>query len=191
MAERICGILLAAGTATRFGADKLLHRLEDGMPIALAALNNLRQAIPQVVAVVRPQATALEDLLRGAGATVISCLNADEGMGASLAAAVRASQDASASVVALADMPYIRPQTIAAIASALDAGAAIAAPGYRRQRGHPVGFSAQFRAQLLALHGDAGARALLQQHRALLQVIAVDDPGVCLDIDTPLDLRKA
>jgi len=185
------GILLAAGAATRFGADKLLHRLDDGRPMALAALGNLRQALPQVVAVVRPHATKLEDMLRAAGASVISCANADAGMGTSLAAAVHASETASAWVVALADMPYIRAQTIVEVASALAAGAAIAAPAYKGARGHPVGFSSRFRAQLLALHGDAGARALLKQHAALLKLIDVDDPGICQDIDTPLDLRRS
>ena len=190
MAAPIRGILLAAGASTRFGADKLLHTLDDGRPIALAALRNLRQALPQVIAVVRPHSPKLEELLHAAGASVIICPDADQGMGMSLAAAVRASEDASAWVVALADMPYIRPQTIVEIAAALAAGAAIAAPTYKGERGHPVGFSSQFRTQLEALRGDAGARALLQAHSGKVKLIEVNDPGICQDIDTPLDLNK-
>ncbi len=188
MAANICGILLAAGASKRFGSDKLMHPLARGVPVAVAALANLRSAIPHVIAVVRPGGAALENLLRESGAKVILCANADEGMGASLAAAVSASGDVAGWVIALADMPYIRPETIEKIAASLAAGAAIAAPAYRGERGHPVGMSARFRAQLEALHGDEGARALLKQNAGLIELIEVDDPGVCRDIDTPDDL---
>lgn len=189
MAANICGILLAAGASRRFGSDKLLHRLPGGTPVAAAALANLRAALPHVIAVVRPGATALADLLSSTGATVILCANADEGMGASLAAAIGASGDAAGWVIALADMPYIRPQTIEKVAAALAQGAAIVAPAYRGERGHPVGLAARFRPQLQALHGDAGARDLLKQHADLIKLIEVDDSGVGRDIDTPADLQ--
>ena len=188
MAATVCGILLAAGVSKRFGSDKLMHPLAQGVPVAAASLANLRAAIPHVIAVVRPGAPALENLLSAAGATVIQCANADEGMGVSLAAAVSASCDVAGWVVALADMPYIRPETIEKITASLAAGAAIAAPAYRGERGHPVGLSAHFRAQLEALRGDEGARALLRQNASLIELIEVDDPGVCSDIDTPADL---
>jgi molybdenum cofactor cytidylyltransferase len=121
---------------------------------------------------------------------VIVCINADEGMGASLASAVRASGDVAGWVIALADMPYIRPETIVKIAASLAAGAAIAAPAYRGERGHPVGLSARFRAQHETLHGDEGARSVLKENAGLIKLIEVDDPGVCRDIDTPDDLRR-
>lgn len=188
MSANICGILLAAGASTRFGSDKLLYPLTGGTPVAAAALANLRSAIPQVIAVVRPRTRILENLLSDAGATVIVCADADEGMGASLACAVRASGDVAGWIIALADMPHIRPETIGRIAASLAAGAAIVAPAYRGERGHPVGLSARFRAQLEALRGDEGARSVLKQNAGLIKLIEVDDPGVCRDIDTPADL---
>jgi molybdenum cofactor cytidylyltransferase len=188
MAAKLCGILLAAGASRRFGADKLLHPLSGQSTVATAALANLRAAIPNVIAVVRPGTSRLQNLLSGTGATVILCANAEEGMGASLATAVRASGDVAGWVVALADMPYIRSETVVKVADALAAGAPIVAPAYQGKRGHPVGLSARFRSQLEALHGDEGARALLKEHASLVTLIEVDDPGVCCDIDTPADL---
>ena len=165
-----------------------MHPLAGQIPVAVAALANLRSAIPHVIAVVRPGVPVLENRLSEAGATVILCVNADEGMGASLATAVAASGDVAGWVIALADMPYIRPETIAKIAASLIAGAAIVAPAYRGARGHPVGVSARFRAQLESLRGDEGARSVLRENAALVKLIEVDDPGVCRDIDTPADL---
>jgi molybdenum cofactor cytidylyltransferase len=185
---KLCGILLAAGASTRFGADKLMHPLAGGTTVAGAALANLRAALPHVIAVVRPGATALENLLSEAGATVILCTDADQGMGASLASAVRATSHVDGWVIALADMPFIRPPTIAKIAASLAAGAAIVAPAYRGERGHPVGLSARFRSQLEALRGDEGARGLLKKNADVIKLIEVDDPGVRRDIDTPADL---
>jgi len=191
MNQAICGILLAAGASKRFGSDKLLHPLAGQGPVALAALANLRAALAHVIAVVRPGAPLLANRLGTAGATVIECANAEDGMGASLAAAVGASGEVAGWVIALADMPYIRPQTIASIAASLAAGARIAAPAYRGVRGHPVGLASAFRAQLEALRGDEGARSILRENAGIITLIEVDDPGVCRDIDTPDDLPRA
>jgi len=188
LAANICGILLAAGASKRFGSDKLMHPLAGQATVASAALANLRVAVPHVIAVVRPGSAKLENLLSEGGATVILCADADDGMGVSLATAVRGSGAVAGWVIALADMPYIRPETIGRIAASLVAGAPIVAPAYRGKRGHPVGLSARFRAHLETLRGDEGARALLKEYAGLVKLIEVDDPGVCRDIDTPADL---
>ena len=188
--SEIVGILLAAGAATRFGANKLLHPLSDGTPIAIASLRPLRAALPRVIAVVRPGVPELADLLARGGAEVTVCERADEGMGASLAHAISTSAGAGGWVVALADMPFVQSETIACIANRLAGGAAIAAPRWGGERGHPVGFSAHFRRQLTTLSGDAGARELLRLHRDALVLIDCDDPGVVRDIDTRDDLPE-
>jgi len=121
----------------------------------------------------------------------VECANAPRGMGASLACAVRAitaAGGADAYVVALADMPFIRSSTIAAVRDALASGAPLAAPYFRAHRGHPVGISAQFRQELEALKGDEGARRIISANEKSLLKIPVGDPGVLRDIDTPGDL---
>lgn len=187
------GILLAAGFSRRFGSDdKLLHPLADGVPIGLAAARNLTQALPLSVAVVRPDNDTLASALHDLGMKVLRCDKEALGMGDSLSAAVRhAMQSMPAEdgfVIALGDMPSIRSDTIAAVAEQIAAGAAIAAPTYQGQRGHPVGFSAEFGEALASLQGDEGARSLLQRYREKLVLVECGDPGVLLDIDTPEDL---
>jgi len=189
------GILLAAGRGARFGGAKLLaplpapsHGAAAGTPVGAAAALHLLAALGQVVAVVRPGDTLLHDVLAATGARVVVCPRAEEGMGASLACGVAAAPADAGCIVALADMPWIAPATIARIAQALRDGASIAAPVHRGERGHPVGFAARHRAALLALSGDEGARSVVALDPAAVTAIGVDDPGVVRDVDRPADL---
>lgn len=188
MKHEIVGVLLAAGAGTRFGGDKLLYRMPDGTPMAVAAATHLKLACGRVVAVVRPGDGELAALLVAAGCEIVVCQEAEGGMGHSLAAGVRATAGAGGWIVALADMPFIASASHQAVASGLGAGASLAATQYQGRRGHPVGFSRVWFAQLVALTGDQGARSILEQHRTELIVCQVDDPGVLRDIDRPTDL---
>lgn len=185
---RTVGLLLAAGSASRFGSDKLLHRLPHGVPIAVQAARHLRQELASVVAVVRPGSEELAELLRAEGCEIAVCENADEGMGASLACAAQSAPGADGYLIALADMPFVRPSSIAAVREALERGAPLAAPYFRTRRGHPVGVSGSFQAELAALSGDEGARRLLAENERKLVKVPIGDPGVIRDIDRPADL---
>jgi len=181
----IIGLLLAAGSASRFGSDKLRHALPHGVPIAVQALRHLAAEVREVFAVVKPGS---ESLFASEKCRVVVCERHEEGMGASLACAARAAGPRAGYLVALADMPFIRPSSIAAVRASLEAGAALAAPYFRARRGHPVGFSRRFHEELAALNGDEGARALLEAHAATLVKVPTGDPGVVRDIDRPDDL---
>jgi len=188
MAGMIAAILLAGGTASRFGGDKLLHPLEDGVAIGAHAARNLIAAGLDVVAVVKPGDFPLYDIFEQEGCSVTFCPYAERGMGASLAHGVEFFRNADGWVIALGDMPRIRPDTIRSVVKALAEGAAIVAPVYRGERGHPVGFSAQFRSELTALSSDSGARSILERHKDKIQLIDCDDPGVLYDIDRRTDV---
>jgi molybdenum cofactor cytidylyltransferase len=184
----IAGILLAAGSSSRFGANKLLFPLPDGTPVVVQATRRLRSVITNLRAVLRPEQEAVASLLLAEGVTVVHCPQAARGMGESLACGVRATATAKGWIVALGDMPFVRPGTVRAVAERIAAGAVLAAPVFQGRRGHPVGFGRQLGASLSSLSGDVGARAILEQEKDRLELIPVDDPGVLLDIDTPGDL---
>jgi molybdenum cofactor cytidylyltransferase len=187
------GVLLAAGRGSRFDPsgvqNKLLAPLADGTPLARASAHRLLISVPRVIAVVRPGAEALAHVLNEAGCDVVFSSDAQRGMGASLAAGVRASGDAEGWLVALADMPWIATATVEAVTRTLGAGASLVVPFYRGQRGHPVGFANEHYDALAALDGDTGARALLAAHQVTR--IDVDDWGVVGDVDTADDLKRS
>ncbi len=186
----IRGLLLAGGAGTRFGGGKLLARLAgDGEPVGARAARALVAGVGNALAVVRPGDEALGQALAQAGCEVLRSADSLRGLGASLAAGVRASREAEGWIVALADMPRIQPATHRAVAAALGRGTRIAAAGAPDgRRGHPVGFAADLYADLAALDGDEGARGVLGRHRAWLEIVRVADPGIFFDVDTPADL---
>lgn len=198
MRARPVAVLLAAGRGRRFDASgrslKLLAPIASGplagTPLAAAAARPLLATLGRVIAVVRPAAdenqARLHALLAAAGCELVVSAEAESGMGHSIAAGVAASRDAGGWLLALADMPAVRPESIAAVAQAIADGAASAAPVFAGTRGHPVGFAARLGPALIALSDDTGARSVLARHPPRL--IEVDDPGVLRDVDTPADL---
>jgi molybdenum cofactor cytidylyltransferase len=180
--------LLAAGESTRFGADKLLVLLPQGIPIAVRSARSMKAVLPRVVAVVRKGNQALWNLLAGEGLELVAAPELDVGIGSSLAAGVHAASDAAGWIVMLADMPFVSPSTIAAVMAAMQDGAALVAASFRNRRGHPVGFDRRYGPALQDLRGDAGARDILRNPEQALRLVDCDDPGVLIDVDVPADL---
>ena len=186
----VTGILLAAGRGRRFGADgKSMCPLPDGRALAETAAINLAQVLPVTLAVIRTGDIRLRRCFERLGIHVLSCHNADAGMGASLAFALsHLGEHSDGFVIALADMPFIRSTTISAVAQALRSGAEIAAPSYAGRMGHPVGFSRKYKSELMALGGDCGARMIVAKHKRKSFIFNCNDRGILIDVDTPLDL---
>ena len=186
----IVGVLLAAGRGSRFGGRKLVASLPDGMQVGARAARTLRGAVDSGVAVVRPGDAELSSLFSREGLTPLPFDRADEGMGASLSFGVSSTPDALGWVVALADMPFVQPETVEAVCRKLREGAWIVVPSHGGRRGHPVAFSRSLRGELVQLGGDKGARSVLSKHSERVVTLECDDPGILLDVDTPDDLSK-
>jgi molybdenum cofactor cytidylyltransferase len=65
--QDIVGLLLAAGSASRFGSDKLRHELPHGVSIAVQSARHLKPEVARVVAVIRPHSPELEKHLKAEG----------------------------------------------------------------------------------------------------------------------------
>jgi molybdenum cofactor cytidylyltransferase len=194
----IAAVVLAAGASHRFGSDKLLHPVTlRGVTLPLAAHSLLPwlETFGRVTVVVRPGAdtfcSAIETALGASKPGTIrwiGCVDAAQGMAASLVSGVRANLDAAGWLIGLADMPAVPVAAIACVRDALLAGAGLAAPSRDGRRGHPAGFAAHYRDELLALHGDIGAKRLLERDKSKVVEIKIDDAGILTDIDIPDDL---
>lgn len=194
----IAAVVLAAGVSRRFGADKLLHPVKAGsgaMPLIACSLLSWLEAFSQVTVVVRADSDELrrqvEQALgpeKAAGIRWCICPDPALGMSASLAAGVAYNRDADGWLIGLADMPSVPAVIIGEVRDAIAEAAPLAAPYCDGQRGHPVGFAARYRNELLALQGDTGAREILKRDAGSLLRIDTTDPGIITDIDKLEDL---
>lgn len=187
MTTNICGVLLAAGYATRFGEQKLLYTLPNGVKIIEAAAKTLKTAIPRCTAVVRNDSDEITKILIDEGYDIVVNPNSQTGMGSSIKCGI-SSSIADAWVIALADMPYIQIQTIIKIKDLLEQGEKIVVPSYKQQHGHPVGFDLTNKNQLLELNDAFGAKHLLNSNINLVKTFEIDDPGIIQDIDRKQDI---
>lgn len=181
-------LLLAGGSAQRFGSDKRLAALPEGGTLLERSLRTWQDALGEVFVALRGDDAALAQRLQALGARPLCCTRSAEGLGATLAQAV-AQLPPGPVLVGLADMPFVQPATLQALAQRLAQGAAVVAPCFGTRRGNPVGFSIEQRPLLLELQGDRGAGALLAS--LPLERVPVDDAGVLVDIDSPADLATA
>lgn len=198
--DTIVGILLAAGNSSRFGSNKLLHRiafknhtaLTDStlsLPIAQSTARRFRSACDDAVAVIKPDTDqTLANLLEDEGFHIIVSPESHNGIGHSIANGVRATSNTKGWIIALADMPFIQINTYQSIANELRNNASIAVPTFEGKRGHPVAFSKQWEKQLILLTEDTGARSILATAIPEISFVPVNDAGILHDIDSPADL---
>lgn len=188
MKHELTGVVLAAGTSSRMGVNKLLLRRPDRPLLRTVCERVLAAGIEQVVVVLGHEHERVEPLL--VDLSVATVLNTDyrNGMATSVAAGVRAAKESSAGYLfALADMPEIRVETYRRLCQAFqgESADAIVLPCHGGQRGNPVLFARRYRAELLSLRGDQGARQLFDAYADHVLQVAVDDPGILIDIDEP------
>jgi molybdenum cofactor cytidylyltransferase len=187
----IAGLLLAAGGATRFGSQKLLAPLADGIPLVRQTAITLRGGVDALLVVVGHEADDVSRLLNGVDAVIVRNDAWAEGLSTSVRAGVRAlPRAADAAIVALADQPFVDPALIHAIVEQWRAtGAPIVSARYAGTRGHPVLFDRAIFAELLQVTGDAGARGVIEREPARVAYVDVNAP-MPADVDTPADLAR-
>jgi CTP:molybdopterin cytidylyltransferase MocA len=194
-------LLLAAGSGSRFGGDKLLATFH-GKPLAAHPAVTLAQAISTGilaggVAVVPSGDTRLTWLFDTAGLRVIDNPEAAPGMASSLrhglAALARPENQprAGAALIVLADQPMLSGAVIAGLVQFWRREGRSVRPRYAREPqapGHPVLLDRSLWPLADRLTGDQGFGPELREVPNAMTVI--DMPGANPDVDTPDDLRQ-
>jgi len=190
----VAGVLLAAGTSSRFGERNKLLATLNGEPLVRHAARTLAEAaVDPLVVVVGAGGDRVAAALDGLGFSVVDNPNYAEGQATSVRAGVRTVRDVSdvaGAVFALGDMPLVASTSVDALVAAYRAGEATAlAAAYDGERGNPVLFDSRHFGVLADVDGDVGGRdILLSSGESVL--VETGDPGVRLDVDTPTDLDR-
>jgi molybdenum cofactor cytidylyltransferase len=182
-------IVLAAGRGSRFRGDS--HKLEQdigGSSVLSSTLENvIASRLPYLVVTTAPLEASVRRHVSSADVIVLPEADSGSklGMGFSIASGVCARSSAPGWLILPADMPLVQPDTLVAVADALDHHP-VAYAQHRGRRGHPVAFAAELYSELATLSGDEGARRLTARYPAF--GVEVEDAGVLVDVDTLEDL---
>jgi molybdenum cofactor cytidylyltransferase len=198
MSERtpLLAVVLAAGVSRRFGSDKRFALSPAGTSLVHATVSVLAGHTDAVYLTIRSDDVVGDHWPAsspGAPIHYVVAPRADQGMGCSLADAIRQLPSACDVMVVLADMPFVQGATIGRLVhhfrhSTKSAPIVFPQLAGSMARGHPVIFHHDYRVELEALQGDKGANGIILCHRDALDPLMVEDPGVLVDIDQPADL---
>jgi molybdenum cofactor cytidylyltransferase len=182
-------ILLAAGVGKRYReeggkGEKLLASYKDDLGkkvtlIELTLQNSIRAQLP-VMVICRPESKALHEVI--SDYPVETTYFPSMGSGESIAFGVRATASWSGWLITPADMGWIKPQDYLVVKNALESGLHQVRPVWGDHPGHPVGFSAKYRDQLMTLTKDVGAKEILNQD--LINISS--SQRVVMDADYPI-----
>jgi molybdenum cofactor cytidylyltransferase len=188
----IAAVVLAAGRASRMGSNKLVAEL-DGEPIVRRTVRAvLASRARPVIVVTGHEAEAVRAALAGLDVRFVHNPDFANGMSTSLRAGIAAAGEVPAALVCLGDMPRLEARHLDAVIDAFRAGDPdqIIVPTADRKRGNPVLWPRGYFAEIAALGGDVGARALIDRHADQVRLVAIDDPAILVDVDTPAALAE-
>jgi molybdenum cofactor cytidylyltransferase len=192
---RVGAIILAAGKSTRMGEPKQLLLLGE-RTVLEQTLENVRcSGVDEIVLVLGSYAETVRQRLPPSaftGAKLVVNQNYCQGMASSLREGLAALKpNVDASLIVLADQPFTRPETLRRIVDQyIHSDAQIVIPSYRGFRGNPVLLDRSVFAEVMALEGDIGCRAVFGSHLEGIVKVEVEDIGVLLDIDSKDDYEQ-
>jgi molybdenum cofactor cytidylyltransferase len=193
--SRVAAIILAAGKSTRMGEAKQLLRLGESTVLGHTIENVRRSAVvDEIVLVLGASAEAIRRQLPASlleGLKVVVNPAYEQGMASSLRAGLSAlDPQIGAALIVLADQPFVRPETLDKLARKYRrTPAPIVIPSYKGVRGNPVLLHRSVFAEVMALEGDTGCRAIFGNHPETVK-LEVEDEGILLDIDNQEDYER-
>jgi molybdenum cofactor cytidylyltransferase len=185
----VAGVLLAAGTSSRMGTNKLLLELDGESVLRGTAKRLLAGGVSPLVAVLGHQADLAAREL--AGLPHEWALNPlyEEGINSSLKAGILAARglQARAALVMLADMPFVTAEMIAAmLARYRESRAPLVISDYSGVNAPPMVYDQSLFPELLTMEGEGCGRQVVKRHKAAAEVLAW--PAAALrDLDVPAD----
>lgn len=187
-APRVVALVLAAGSSTRMGSNKLLADIHGQPMIARTVQQIAGSSVEKIMVVTGHQSAEVERALQAHHVELVHNPDFAVGLSASLKVGVAAVQNScDAILVCLGDMPLVDARDINRMIAAFNAdeNRNIVVPVHGSKFGNPVLWGAAHFAALMQCEGDRGARGLLENLRDALVEISVENAGVALDADTP------
>jgi molybdenum cofactor cytidylyltransferase len=189
--DPVAGVLLAAGTSSRMGGNKLLLELGGKSVLRRAVETAAAGGLGPILVVLGHEPERARAELTGLDCA--SVLNADyaRGINSSLRAGIAAvPESAGAAVVMLADMPFVTATMIRELVERWRAGdAPLAVSIYGEVLAPPMLYARSLFPELCAPDGEGRGKRVVERHRK--QALEVAWPASALtDLDVPEDVDR-
>lgn len=179
-------VVMAAGSAQRFGKNKLAQTLA-GRSLIRRALEAVPAEELCAVAVVT-QYPEVEPLAEEFGFLPVRNHHPDWGVSHTIRLGLEALGDCDGAIFMVADQPLLRRETVAAAAALFRRNPGrIVALSHGGVRGNPCVFPARYFPELLALEGDRGGSSVIRRHEEDLLLLEAPAQELA-DVDTLEDL---
>ena len=179
MRKYISGLVLGAGSSSRFGQPKQLLPF-GGSTLLGWVINQAERAtgLDEVIVVLGRAADEIREKVIFGNAKVVENPVFGEGCASSYRVGIGALDPRSdAIMILLGDQPGVDPETINRIADEWRRGdGQIALASYQGRKGHPMLFAKPLFDKLVGLHGDKAAWKLVDANPDLVRVIPFDRP---------------
>jgi len=189
---KIAAVILAAGDSSRMGQPKSLLKIGQ---------SNFHDTIlerlagcpfdPLITVTGKAAAELKKNSRTGKNHLFVNNPKTEQGQLSSLQCALRKlPEDLDGCLVALVDHPLVKKKTYRQLYDIIcEDPQRIILPVYRQRGGHPVYFGRKYFSALLQAPLSAGARSVIQKYTDEVFRWTVQDPAVCIDIDTPADYK--
>jgi molybdenum cofactor cytidylyltransferase len=187
----IAGVVLAAGSSTRMGQNKLLLELGAESLVRRSVRAAIDAGLDSVVVVLGHEAARIQAELDGLSFVPIWNSRHAEGVGTSLKAGVTAAADAQAIVVVLADMPFVTPAMIGAVAARYRASRArLVVSRYGAIDAPPICYDRSLFGELLSEPGERCAKRVVRRHIDVATIMSWPEEAL-RDVDVDADYQIA
>lgn len=188
----MAAVVLAAGSSSRMGRNKLLLDLGGETLVRRSVRAAVEAGVDEVIVVLGHDEPLVRAELAGLGCTL--ALNPDhaEGAGTSVRTGVRhAAPRTDAIVVVLADMPFVTAEMIATLAARYrETRPPLVASHYGAVQAPPTLYDRSLFAELLQIPGERCAKQVVRRHEQEAVVVAWPESAL-RDIDVPADYEGA
>lgn len=187
----VAGILLAAGTSSRMGSNKLLFALDGETVLRRAARTALDGGLSPLLVVLGHEAERAGRELAGLPCQVVINPDYQQGINSSLKSGVAAlPAEARAAMVLLADMPFVTAEMIAGLVERYRASAApLVISDYAGVNAPPMLYDRALFGELLEMTGEGCGRQVVKRHREEAEVLAWPESALA-DLDVPEDYAR-
>jgi molybdenum cofactor cytidylyltransferase len=187
----VAGVVLAAGTSSRMGRNKLLLDLE-GEPLLRRTVRRAAAAgLDPVIVVLGHEADRAAAVLEELPCRPLLNPSYEQGIGTSLQAGISAvPSECAAALVLLADMPFVTAEMIATVVERYRSGAApLVTSDYGGVNAPPTLYDRSLFAEIEAMRAERCGKQVVQRHRG--EAIGVSWPPEALrDVDVVQDYQR-